>query len=619
MKAPPSPARLWTFRLVSATLLPVALLLVLEGLLRLFGVGSPTGFTLPCEVQGLPAFCENPEFSAPFFPPGMARRPTPFVIPAEKRAGTFRIFVLGESAALGDPEPTFGFSRFLEAMLRERFPERTFEVINAGVVAINSHALLPIARDLAQRQGDLFIVYAGNNEVVGPFGSGTVFTRAGPGLGAIRASLFLRSTRLGQLFASLGRTEAKWGGMEMFLGHQVREGDPSLAAVYRNFEANLRELIEALRGSGARVVVSTVGTRLRDFAPFASAHREGLSSGDLASWEAHLKSGARQEAANHFAEARAEYQAAAALDEDFAELQYRLGRSALALGDAAAARAHLVRARDLDTLRFRADSTLDRIIRSTAQAAGAQLIDGAAAFDEGGIPGAEVFYEHAHPTPHGNYLLARALFPAVAAAGPDPSVATVSRAPSEDTCQRRLALTGFDRYRIAKEVLRRLSRPPFSAQLDHGQQVSALELERDRAAAEEFGVSEAAYRAALELSGADPWLRENYAILLDTRDVFLARRGQQDAGRATAQYQKVLEQLPQFAEARYRLAEALLRTGHPDQAIGQARELLRRRPRYALAWQAIAQALSMQGRAGEAQKAQERALALDPALSRPIP
>jgi len=35
---------------------------------------------------------------------------------------------------------------------------------------------LEIAKDCAHHQADLFILYLGNNEVVGPYGAGTVFT-----------------------------------------------------------------------------------------------------------------------------------------------------------------------------------------------------------------------------------------------------------------------------------------------------------------------------------------------------------------------------------------------------------------------------------------------------------
>src|SRR5204862_1619845 len=138
---------------------------------------------------------------------------------------------------------------------------------------------------------------------------------------------------------------------EMFLGRQVRAGDPSLEAVYRNFEANLHELLQVARGSGARVVMSTVGTRLRDFAPFASAHATGLRPEELAAWDAKIASGARHEAEGRWAEAQADDLAAASIDAGHAELQYRLARCAWALDDDA--RDRFVRARDLDTLRFR--------------------------------------------------------------------------------------------------------------------------------------------------------------------------------------------------------------------------------------------------------------------------
>jgi len=91
--------RQWAFRIGTAVLLPLALLAVVEGGLRLAGVGFRPGFTVACQVQGRPASCENPDFSRRFFPASVVRRPTSFVIPAEKGARTFRIFLVGESAA----------------------------------------------------------------------------------------------------------------------------------------------------------------------------------------------------------------------------------------------------------------------------------------------------------------------------------------------------------------------------------------------------------------------------------------------------------------------------------------------------------------------------------------
>jgi tetratricopeptide (TPR) repeat protein len=627
LPAPISPARAWAFRLVSVVVMPALLLGLAEGGLRLAGVGHRSGFTVPCQVPGGRAACENPDFSRRFFPPGLARSPISFAIPAQKGPRTFRIFILGESAALGDPEPSFGVGRFLEVMLAERHPGVRFEVINTGVVAINSHVILPIARDLAGQQGDLFVVYAGNNEVVGPFGGGTVLTARPGSLALIRLAVAASSTRLGQVLAGLaqrasGGGPSRWGGMEMFLGQQLRAGDPAMAAVYGAFERNLADIVAVARRAGAQVVVSTMGTRRRDFAPLASLHRLGLADDQRAAWEARFATGAKLEAAGRPAEALVAFLAAEAIDDEHAELQYRLGRCALALGDDATGRSRLTRARDLDTLRFRADSRIDAIIREVAGAAGpgVQLVDGAAALDQAsphGVAGGDLFYEHVHLTPAGNHQLAAALLPAVEAALPAAwRLGPVPAGPLPlESCLARLAFTGFDRYRVAKEVLRRRTRPPLSGQSDHAEQVRELELEEQRGAAESFETSDATYRAALIARSDDSRLHLDYGILLDTRDVFLSRQGQPDPGRAPEQYRLALESMPQAPEPRIRWAEALLRLGRQDQSIARCRELLTFRPGSGQAWVTIAWAFLGQGKTAEALEALERVAALDPPIA----
>ena len=67
-------------------------------------------------------------------------------MPAKKPAGAYRIFLFGESAAQGDPDPSFGAGRYLQALLRERYPGMDFEVVCVAMTAINSHAILPIVR-----------------------------------------------------------------------------------------------------------------------------------------------------------------------------------------------------------------------------------------------------------------------------------------------------------------------------------------------------------------------------------------------------------------------------------------------------------------------------------------
>src|SRR5215472_6928818 len=178
----------WLSRLGLA-LAPVVALVVLEGGLRLVEFGSPPNFLLTQQKDGKTFYFQNNQFGKRFFGPQRIRRPHPLYFAKSKPADTVRVFVFGESAAYGDPYPAFGLPRMLEAMLSSRYPGVRFEVENAAMTAINSHAILPIARDCAKANGDIWVIYMGNNEVVGPFGAGTVFSSQTPPMSLIRAAL----------------------------------------------------------------------------------------------------------------------------------------------------------------------------------------------------------------------------------------------------------------------------------------------------------------------------------------------------------------------------------------------------------------------------------------------
>ena len=131
---------------------PAVVLVVLELVLRLSGYGYHTHFFEAHQDAGY--LTTNPRFVWQFYSPQTATTPTALRFPAVKVPGTRRIILLGESAAAGTPDPAFGFSRVLEVMLRERYPSNRFEVINAAMRGINSHIILPIARECAAHEGE---------------------------------------------------------------------------------------------------------------------------------------------------------------------------------------------------------------------------------------------------------------------------------------------------------------------------------------------------------------------------------------------------------------------------------------------------------------------------------
>jgi hypothetical protein len=96
------------------------------------------------------------------------------------------------------------------------------------------------------------------------------------------------------------------------------------------------------------------------------------------------------------------YQEADAIDDEYAQLEFRIARVAMKLGDYKAAKDHFIRARDLDTLRFRADSRINEINRSVAASVGAALVDAEKILSDAapdGIIGTDQIYEHVHMTP----------------------------------------------------------------------------------------------------------------------------------------------------------------------------------------------------------------------------
>ena len=167
--------------------------------MRIAGYGYPSGFFRSIRQGGKEFLIHNEKFSLRFFPPELARWPSSFKFAADKPADTCRIFVFGESAAMGDPQPAFSASRYLEVLLRRRFPGQKFEIVNLGITAINSHVILPMAQDCARQHADIWIIYMGNNEMVGPFGAATVFGSRAPPLAAAKLNLALKKTRVGQL------------------------------------------------------------------------------------------------------------------------------------------------------------------------------------------------------------------------------------------------------------------------------------------------------------------------------------------------------------------------------------------------------------------------------------
>ena len=612
--------RLWLFRILT----PIAALLLVGGglelALRLCGYGYPVSFFLKTKIEGRDYYVPNDRFGYRFFPPALARTPVPMRMEVQKPANTYRIFVFGESAALGDPDPTFGAWRYLQVLLNERFPSTHFQVVCVAMTAINSHVILPIARECAQRDGDLWIIYMGNNEMVGPFGAATVFGSRMAGIDLIRASIALKSTRDGQLLDSVvrGLNRASgpqmWSGLNMFKENQLPYNDPKRLRAYENFKQNLDDILRAGQGAGVPIILSTVGSNLKDCAPFGSLHSAGLKNIQQDEWDGIYAQGISLESNGNYPAALKEYEQAAAIDPHYADLHFRMGRCQLALTNFNQALSEFKMARDNDTLAFRADGRINQIIEDAANtnaSRGVYFLDAfkvLAQNSPAAIPGNELFYEHVHLNFDGNYLLGLAFAEQAMKLLPKSILAHgKSEWASSELCDQRLAVTPWDRYRVWQDSYNRVSEPPFTDQLNNAQRAefyqAKLQELKSEITVQSRVQARAEYQTALALNPDDYCLRENHAQFLDESG---------DLADAPAEEQKVSELLPQNPVTPCIIGRLLVRLGDIDGAEKNFLRSLAIQKNYAPAMVEMGMLLANQQKTAEAVRYFSRALSIDP-------
>ncbi|MBN2591166.1 MAG: tetratricopeptide repeat protein [Sedimentisphaerales bacterium] len=619
--------KLWLFRILAITIIPAFLFILLEGGLRLTGFGYPTSLALRYKDKNIDSYYSNLKFSWLFFNPGVARAIDPFMFPLKKSDETYRIFVMGASAAAGTPDGAYSFGRMLQVMLRLQYPGTNFEVFTAAMPAINSHVVLRIAKDCAGYDPDLYVVYLGNNEVVGPYGAGTVFAPLSDNLSLIRFGITLKSLRVGQLLTNLtgmmGSESPKvWGGMEMFLNKQVRKNDPQMAVVYRNYQRNLTDICHVAQKNKIPLICCTVGSNLKDSPPFASQHSLALTDSDKEQWDQLYQQGVSLEIDGQYSSAADIYLKAAQIDADYADLQFRLGRCYWEMGQFEESKDRFILAREQDTLRFRADNQINKIILEVAgnkSGEGIYLVDACKMFEENsphGTSGQELFYEHVHLKFNGNYLLAQTIFKQVQEILPEQiknnaataNVTGNTNFPSEQEVARYLAYTDWEKYSIVKKVLEDyLKHPPFTNQL---YQEDRIKQEEQKIKVLKAVLTEDVQKEverenvwAIKQTPSDVWLYWKYGLMLENHD---------NVAGAALQYEMIIKLEPTHHDAYAKLGLLYGFMGQTDKAIEYNLKALKLYPYYAVVYYNMGVAYHLKQMYDKAIDNYEKAISLNP-------
>ena len=631
-----SGTKLFVFRII-LIFLPVLLFLIVEVGLRIGNVGYPTSFLREIVKDGKKYYVENKYFGYRFFPSKLARVPEPLICLAEKPAGVYRIIVFGESAALGDPAPAYSFARMLETILNEQITGIRFEVLNVSMTAINSHVIHDIAKDCMKLNADLWLLYIGNNEVIGPFGPATVFTVKNLPYPVIRFIVNIKKLRTVQVIQSALEklTSGKfgfreWAGMEMFMNSQIRFQDKVLDNVHSNFRRNLTQIIKSGMDSGADVLLTTPVANYRDNAPFGSLHKPGLSEEDLKKWNEYLESGKKLEGEKRYAEALTYYKKAEAIDDTYAELMFHIARclekTAVDEKDANLAHNYYRRAVDYDTMRFRPDTAIIEDIKSVAESFKAassnrrsgstfRFIDSLPALGRFGIrnPGNDILWEHVHLNFRGNYFLSLILADEVvdilksraSAGGLQFSVRT--NRVDETQLYVKIGLTDYDRLKVCKEMEKRLGLPPFTYRSNHAEEVQRLKSEIEslekitRTAGIKKYIDE--YEKLIEQRPDDFVIHQRYGELLDENGIY---------DKALEQWQFVKSLIPHYPVAYLQIGNLLDKMGRSSEAIPYFEIALKMNPQSAEAYSSLGLCLLNLNRYDEALVAFKKALELKP-------
>lgn len=403
---------------------PLVFFFLLEGLLRIFGIFGQEPFIIDTVKAGKNFHQFHPWVAKRYFDPNKVSVPglSPEVFEKHKGAKTFRIFCLGESTTAGFPfDCQVPFPKQLQYLLTQAYPDYHFEVINAGISAINSFAVVDLLPDILDHSPDLILIYLGHNEFYGAYGSASTVS-LGQNDGFIRFYLKLQKLHTVQMVrrfisflgALTGKPPAKTSLMVSVIKDQaIPFGSEKYRRTLQSFQNNLDIIVQQCAEKHVPVMLSNLVSNVRDLKPFASLpveispatrHDEYLRA--IAEGDSLFEAGA-------FAPSSAAFRRALDVDSSSATLWHKLGRACAALQDSVAASRFFDGAKDRDVIPFRASEQINELIADVANSNKVKFIDILEAFRETSprrLIGANIMVDHLHPNPNGYYLMARVFF-----------------------------------------------------------------------------------------------------------------------------------------------------------------------------------------------------------------
>jgi len=336
--------------------------------------------------------------------------------PKLKPKNTVLIFVQGESTAVGFPYFFNGtFPRMLEYGIRQTDPTIQLELINLSMTALNSFALIDFADEIIAQHPDAVIINAGHNEYYGALGVGSK-SQFGFGVRMGRAGIWMRKTKVGQLFANVLATffsdADKIDYHETLMKRMVKDSEiPLHSSIYnlgiRQFDINLHATLCKYAKAGIRVYLTNAVCNEKDQKPFISIDSVGIVSQEIKKLTSTLSSNA--DTAFYISK----LEQLSIQYPNYAMTFFLLGKMYFAQ-QRPEATAYFHKAKELDALRFRAPDDINSSIKAQSKEfSNITYVDNDSAFRSNSqlqCVGNELILEHLHPNLNGYHLMAKTLF-----------------------------------------------------------------------------------------------------------------------------------------------------------------------------------------------------------------
>lgn len=365
-------------------IIPILFFVVLELTLRAFDYGVNTDQWITVHYN---KYVTNPNIARRYFY-NITNIPETIgdAFDKVKQPNSFRVFVVGGSSAAGYPYmPVGSFSRYIKKRLELVYPDSRIEVVNASISATNTYTIRDLLPGILDQQPDLILIYAGHNEYYGALGVGSN-EYLGSSRFIVNTALYLNRFKTFELLRNIVKgiyklfsSEANVSSSGTLMSKIVKDqyipyNSDKFNAGIDQFVGNMKDILRMAKDRNVKVILCTVASNLKDQYPFIS-----------------LKGNKKTDAMEVFKKAK--------------EL--------LVQGEQKEALKEFIIAKELDALRFRAPSEINKAIKELGKEYGDGVVDVDSAFNASspdGITGNNLMTDHLHPTLEGNLFIGKLFY-----------------------------------------------------------------------------------------------------------------------------------------------------------------------------------------------------------------